>query len=328
MGTPGGTGNGGAQAGTPWDLIVKALGAIAAGIGALGFVTLAGGVILFERLAGAGIPAEQAIAEVPRTELLTVGASQLVPLACVVGLIVVLLWAFVEGAASQPAGATADARDATSEPRLTRLEKRVAPLRAWLANTRHRVWLLAAAAAVGGLVYFAQTADHWPTVWHSLLLLATLLAGVVLGLGVWRRLTTLVEEQTMTGAARLGWFALLIGVLIPVEGAMIGWVQSRESPLVSPAVVVESTEIPTVVSGFFIASNTDDVYLAEVDPQPHDPDLGVKYSGRILDIPRSAVVRLAFGSPQPLSDARRHWGSLVTEVEATFPPKTTFRVAP
>lgn len=326
MGEPLGTANGGSQAGTPWDLIVKALGAIAAGIGALGFVTLAGGVILFERLAGAGIPAEQAISEVPRTELLTVGASQLVPLACVVGLIVVLLWAFVEGAASENAKAIANDRAATSSPRLRLLERALAPLRAWLAVARRRVWLLAAAAAVGGLVYFAETADHWPTAWDTVLLLATLLAGVVLGLGVWRRLTGLVDEQTMTAGARLGWFALLIGVLIPVEGAMIGWVQSRESPLVSPAVVVESTKTLTVVSGFFIASNNDDVYLAEVDPQPSDPDLGLQYSGRILDIPRSAVVRLAIGSVQPLPDARRHWGSLVAEVEATFPPETAFRV--
>jgi hypothetical protein len=78
--------------GAPWDLVLKTVGGIAAGVGVLGFVTLAGGVILYERLSGAHLPAEDAVAVVPRTNLLTIGASQLVPLACIVGLVVLALW--------------------------------------------------------------------------------------------------------------------------------------------------------------------------------------------------------------------------------------------
>lgn len=61
------------------ELVLKVLGAIAAGIGILGFVTLVGGVIVWARAEQAGLPATEAVAVVPRSVLVTTGATFLVP---------------------------------------------------------------------------------------------------------------------------------------------------------------------------------------------------------------------------------------------------------
>jgi hypothetical protein len=55
------------------------LGTLLSGIGVLSFVTLAGGVILWSRFNGMGIPADHALGLVPKSELLATGADFLVP---------------------------------------------------------------------------------------------------------------------------------------------------------------------------------------------------------------------------------------------------------
>lgn len=55
------------------------LTAIGAGIGALGFVMFFGGFILWTRFEAAGLPANEAVAKVPRSDLVATGASFLVP---------------------------------------------------------------------------------------------------------------------------------------------------------------------------------------------------------------------------------------------------------
>lgn len=294
-GNPRGTGSSAA----PWDLIVKAVGAIAAGIGVLGFVTFAGGVILFERLSGAGIPAEPAVAVVPRAELLTIGASNLLPLACIVGLIVVLIWLVVEVVKDE------------NNPR-------------WLQ--RNGVALIAGLAAVGGVLYFGVTADHFPRLANIVLLLIVVAGGAVLGVLVWLKMGRLVSDRRMSSAARFGWFAMLVALLVPLEGAMIGWVQSRESPLVRPAVLYDSAT-RSVIEGFYIAATGGQVYIAEVHASK-DPDLSLRATGRMLEFPRSEVTRISIGAIQPLGQARHRWPVLVKEVEATLAPKTVFRVVP
>jgi hypothetical protein len=72
------------------ELVVKALGAGVAGIGALGLIAGVGGAIMFERFSQAGLPAEQAVAVQPRTVLLAVGAEALIPLATTMLLLVAI----------------------------------------------------------------------------------------------------------------------------------------------------------------------------------------------------------------------------------------------
>jgi hypothetical protein len=72
------------------ELVVKALGAGAAGIGGLGLITGVGGAIMFERFSQAGLTAEQAVAVQPKTVLLAVGAEALIPLATTMLLLVAI----------------------------------------------------------------------------------------------------------------------------------------------------------------------------------------------------------------------------------------------
>lgn len=84
------------------DLVLKVLGAVGAGIGVIGFVTLFGGAILWVRANEAGLPANEAVAVVPHAVLVTTGASFLVP-AVLLALLVVLLISSVHMVLSLPA---------------------------------------------------------------------------------------------------------------------------------------------------------------------------------------------------------------------------------
>lgn len=73
--------------------VVRALGAIAAGIGIIGFVILCGGAITFVRLEAVGLPAVEGVARVPRETLIVAGAQVLVPAALLTIGVVMLLYA-------------------------------------------------------------------------------------------------------------------------------------------------------------------------------------------------------------------------------------------
>lgn len=91
--TPGTPPAGAAEKGSPTaiELALKVLGAIGAGIGVLGFVTLFGGAILWVRAKEAGLPANEIVAVVPSGVLVTTGASFLVPAVLIALLAVILI---------------------------------------------------------------------------------------------------------------------------------------------------------------------------------------------------------------------------------------------
>ncbi len=77
-----------------WLSLPTLVGAIASGLGVLGFVTLAGGVVLWSRFNEMGVPADHAVGLVPKSELISTGADFLVPaflISTAAVLIVVLL---------------------------------------------------------------------------------------------------------------------------------------------------------------------------------------------------------------------------------------------
>jgi hypothetical protein len=59
--------------------LVSIIAAVASGIGVLGFVTFAGGAVLWSRFKGMGLPAEHVLGLLPRAELIATGAQFLVP---------------------------------------------------------------------------------------------------------------------------------------------------------------------------------------------------------------------------------------------------------
>lgn len=71
-------GNDGGRSGKSLD-IVPVAAAAASGIGVLGFVTFGGGVVLWRRFSEMGLPADDAVAEVPKSMLISTGADFLAP---------------------------------------------------------------------------------------------------------------------------------------------------------------------------------------------------------------------------------------------------------
>lgn len=71
--------------------LVTVAGAAASGLGVLGFVTFAGGAILWTRFKEMGLPADHAVALVPKAELVTTGAYFLVPAVGLAAAMVLLL---------------------------------------------------------------------------------------------------------------------------------------------------------------------------------------------------------------------------------------------
>lgn len=69
--------------------------AVASSLGVLGFVTFAGGAVLWSRFKGMGLPAEHVLGLVPRSELVATGAQFLVP-ALGLSMLIVAIAFFVE----------------------------------------------------------------------------------------------------------------------------------------------------------------------------------------------------------------------------------------
>lgn len=83
-----------------WSIVLPLLSFVGTGIGVIGFVIFFGGFIVWSRFDAAGLPANEAVARVPRNELVATGASFLVPalLAALAAVAVaVVLWDAVIG---------------------------------------------------------------------------------------------------------------------------------------------------------------------------------------------------------------------------------------
>lgn len=69
--------------------VLAVLGAIATGVGVVGFVTVVGGAVLWIRFNAVAIPADQAVSAIPSGELVAVGLATLLPY---IGLALVVLF--------------------------------------------------------------------------------------------------------------------------------------------------------------------------------------------------------------------------------------------
>jgi hypothetical protein len=91
-----------------WGLILRIAAAIGTGVGVLGFVAFFGGVVLWTRFTEVGIPADEAVAHVPRENLIATGAVFLVPALltalAAVTVVVVLYYASIFSKVAEEAG--------------------------------------------------------------------------------------------------------------------------------------------------------------------------------------------------------------------------------
>jgi len=115
-----------------WSFMLPVLGAIATGIGVVGFVILFGGFVLWTRFEAAGLPADQAVAEVPRSDLIATGAGFLVPavLASLAAVLIALtLWDLLVGAPRRRRERQAASVHERAVRDLTMLQRRAVRLR-------------------------------------------------------------------------------------------------------------------------------------------------------------------------------------------------------
>jgi hypothetical protein len=280
--------------GSPWDPLVRVAAAIAGGVGVLGFVALAGGAVLWTRFDAAGFPTERALAVVPRTELIVIGAETLVPLAALVLVSVVLIWLAV---ATWLLIATRDvkAEDRRSE-RAERIRGASWPVRAVIG--------LSLAATLAYFLLYAPAPDFRDVLVAVLVLLV---AGFVCERG-W---AILCDES-------FGWFAILVGAVIFGVGLSLTYLETQERPLVRPAAVVFKGS-HRGVAGLFIAETDSAVYVAEVSPKSDNGDEGDEPTGRMIEIPRDLIRAISIGSNQSLPQALTRAPTLRRELDHRIP---------
>lgn len=128
-----------------WTVLVPVLSFIGTGIGVLGFVIFFGGFVTWSRFDAAGLPANEAVGRIPRNDLVTTGASFLVPalLAALAAVAVaVVLWDATIGNRRRSRIGDLELRRKEADSDVERLRARVPRLEreikdAWQAARRH-----------------------------------------------------------------------------------------------------------------------------------------------------------------------------------------------
>jgi hypothetical protein len=259
-----------------WPLVFQILGASAA---LISFVVFIGGVVMWIRFNAIDLPADQAIALLPRSILLTTGAHSLAA-PILIGLAVVLLIYLI------------NPLDPADDKPTTQLYVAVAVL-----------FLISLFVAIREVGDYTLIPDQ--LIMYGALVVA---AGLVLG----------IAHRTR-GFAPLGWivfsaFTLLGGVLALVTTAAEPRLEPaaaifkaaeqtgramEESPA-GPGAAAKRREPVRVegISGFLIGQTGDKLYLA---PLPGSGDLADPFADadldRIVEVPRETIVRLAIREP-------------------------------
>jgi hypothetical protein len=265
----------GAPAVEPQALLVQVLGVVAAGIGVLGFVTFFGGAILWIRFDQAELPANEAVAVVPREVLLTTGASFLVPalmLALAAVLAVVLLRA-VRDTYFQRQPAVAPNRGSTPKPghhgSVTGFED-FSPRNRFLAEGAFLLGLLA--VEVAWVAPEALTVSIPRTFFLALFGFATLA----------------ISWFVLHGTERVLWFGVALFAAVSAFIAATTYVRTTDRPKLEPAALLRAGEGPR--TGFFVARAADYVYLGRGNGTTRTPG-----GARLVAVPSADVTDLSIG---------------------------------
>lgn len=249
-----------------WGNVAPVLGAIATGIGVLGFVTFVGGLIVFARLEAAGFPAEPALGIFPSQDLVVIGAQTLIPqvvwgLAVVIAF--VLLYALLRVAVK----------------RVSHEEAALINGQATLLGAIGMFLFLALALVVGLLPWWDE-------------LSASQRRTAVIGIGVGAALAAAIASFTTRFLYLASTSFLLVAVFL---GVVAFWRAGNEEHVRGAAVVRQNTK---AVVGIFIAEGSGRVYLARVDmpgAEARNP--------RLVGITKSQITDIAIGPGKPQRDA-------------------------
>lgn len=236
--------------------LMQVLGFVAAGIGVLGFVTFFGAAILWIRYDQAALPANEAVALVPREVLLTTGASFLVPavLLALGAVLAIVLFrvALDELYHARRGGGSLSMR------------------RRFLAEGAFLLVLL-------GIEVALVAPDA--VVASPLRAIALLAVGVATLAGSW-----LVLHKS----ARLLWFGVSLFAAVSVFIAATTYVRTTDRPKLEPAALLLEGE--GVRIGFYIARTPDHIYVGRgLDTT------GTPGGARLVAVPNSRVRQFSVG---------------------------------
>ena len=267
----------------PWERIAPILGAIATGIGVLGFVTFVGGAIDWARFQATGLPQEQALAVVPTQDLVVVGARILVP-AVLAGLLACVLYAIGQALAGTPEQRISNTR------LLTYAETHAATTRAVFLLT----WFSVFAAGA-----FLVTLETFGTLQFLVFVpLGLILAG----------LTYAVAKAT----ARFAYLALTLFLALSIFMGGIAYARALDTPELRAAAVVRENQ--KAIVGFFIAENGGRVYLARLDGKSLEEGVIDRSSARLIGIDKEQVSDIEVGAPTDPARALKQASELAEEL--------------
>jgi hypothetical protein len=253
---------------------------LAGGIGVLGFVAAVGGSIVFARFSAAGLPADEALGDVPQSSLLVLGAKALIPFA-----VAVLIGATVVYVVESPE---------------TRIGDRI--------SVRDRRWVLVAIAAVAGVsLHVALTlGSHARPPWYTYLTVVVAAAVV----------SSLVAFGW--GEKSFQWFAIasaIAGGLLAETSILI---RAFAQPTVRPVAIVRGAGRSPIV-GIYIAQSDSQVFVGQVCSDPANPQNGDGGTGYMQVIPRDQVEATAIGTNSTLRTSIERGPGLLKALGAIAP---------
>jgi hypothetical protein len=312
------------------SFLLPVLTAIGTGIGVLGFVMFFGGFILWSRFKGTGLPANEAVAKVPRSELVATGASFLVPgvlAALGVVAVAVAVWDACIGRPRRHARESAEARCEEATERLADLEEERQQLeqRKGEASGAEAAEIAKRLAELGRIELPAQrqaqreAADDTksePLEFPERLL--QILIGIVplaaaaayliykgrndlsfeyfAYLAVAAILMGAIAIVVVSMTRHFAWYALCVFLGVGVMIAASNYVRTQAHPKVSPVAALNG---PSPVVGYFVAETGDAVYVGRPQVEPDSTGFD-RERATLIRIPKKSVVSLTVG---PLMDA-------------------------
>lgn len=266
------------------DIAIRLGTAVLSGLGVVGLATLAGGAILFLRFQALQLPTEQAVAVVPRTELLTIGAEALVPLTFVLLIVFLVVRALLL--------------------RFSLLPK----------AREHRGWL-----ALMGLPLVLAVLLYYSLAIHRVRLDASF--GEVALVALAGLLACVLVGMPRPKDHKWGWFALTVVLVIAGVATGVSWIRTYHAPDVRPAALIRSST-DQGIAGLFIAETSDQLYLARVD-DVGESNRGEPRTGRLIDVPLSDVKAVSIGQNQSLPQALKRAPELLSELTLCETPAAT-----
>jgi hypothetical protein len=316
----------------PPDAVARTISIVGALGGTATLVAAGGGAITWARFHQAGLPADQAVAATPNTELVTVGAVALAVYG-VLGALAVLAAYRIDrrgtpgkhtqrSAAVLAVAAVASAiwlsEPSTTQAVLGAIVTLAATAIVWFAvhlglRRRTHAGQLPVAAGVALVVTLAiAAAALWKITGEDWVGIMAAVAGALA--------VSLLAVARATGD-RFRWFGVAIFLAVLLFGGIMSTLRTASATKLQPAAVLLKAEAGGGgISGLYVTETSDRIYLADVDNcvrkdlvlTPTDQPVGP--TGRIIEVPRSSVRYTAVGVRQRLREANARAPQLLAEL--------------